>query len=163
MLTFEQIAADLAVIERALPAIERSLNHIIRAQQRGHHKETLTVANIATDDQKFTQLFSPADADQIPVPAGSAAVTVTVQDAAGNDVSKWVDVQQDPTNPLQYTYRRKPNADGTQPAQLDFSAVGTSTVNGTPVTFKTDLSFVPGAPATLTATTTVEPIAAPPA
>ncbi len=122
-------------------------------------KETFTVATQATDDQKFTQLFASADADKVPDGSALPAVTVTFADASGNDLSKWISAEQDAANPALFSYTRLPD-DGTQPAQLDFIATGTITVNGVAETVASSLSFVPGAPAALTATTAVVPLAA---
>lgn len=125
------------------------------------HQEILTVSNQATDDQKFTQRFAAADADFVP-DGNIAPVTVTFQDAQGNDLSKWLEATPDPADPLLFSYTRKPNTDGTQPATLDFVAVGTATVNGQPITVKTPMTFVPGAAVNLTATTSVEPLSGAP-
>lgn len=149
-----QILAELGLLRKILRAIEL---HLIHHEER-FGKELLTVSNQTTDDQRFVQVFAPADADNIPDGA-TAAVTVAVQDAAGNDLSKWIDVQADPANPARFTYTRKPS-DGTQPAQLDFVAVATATLGTEQATLSTGFSFTPGAPTALTAVTSTEPLAA---
>ena len=107
-----------------------------------------------TDDQVFTQVFSLADADMVPVDGSGSPVAVTVVDSTGADVSKWVNVVQDSTNPLKFVYSRKPDTDGTQPQDLAFTSIGTATVNGAPSEFRQDLMFTPGAATSLTATIT---------
>lgn len=114
----------------------------------------------ATDNEKIVQEFAATDADLVP-DGSEAAITVTFQDAAGGDLGKWITATADPVDPLKFSYVRKPNTDGTQPATIDFSAVGTATIGGQAITIKTDdLHFVPGVPSQLTATTAVEPLAA---
>ena len=142
----------------ALLTLLRAGKSLLTRTQISQHtpKETVTLmaATEVTDDQVITQLFSLADTDQVPVDDAAFPVSVTVVDATGADVSKWINVAQDSANPLKFVYSRKAD-DGTQPQDLAFTSVGTATVNGAPTEFKSDFMFTPGAATSLTSLITV--------
>ena len=134
----------------------RSLLHR-RPPPSGHDlkENTLMARQTVTDDQVITLTYALTDADKVAVEGTSAPVVVTTVDDAGADVSRWIAVAQDSTDPLKFVLSRKPNDDGTQPQEIPFSSVGTLQVGTQTKTRQDDYLYTPGAPENLSSTVVI--------